>query len=223
MTMNIRLRRFCSLLIAAIIGPSLFAASGAPLLNPNAPLLVKVNFSVEWGANTVPAQYNIAPILSRETPVKLRRYDTSIRMGFAQLLVAVFQKHGYKCNIKLIEDATEADRGKPILIIDLKRWATTDSSQTMAASAGAFARSGASNSLAMTTGSRRFDLQFDARLVTPKGNAALGTHEYTDIGLMSDYVKGVDKGLAKAVDEAFAQFYAKLDKAQMLAPSSVQR
>lgn len=196
--MNIRLNGLHSLLAVAALCPVLLAAApGVTLLNLDAPLLVKINFGIEWGTAKVPSELNAALAMNGDVPMGSQRYDTMLRESFLKRLTSVFQKHDHASKLMPIEDATESDRGKPILIIELKRWALADN--------------------------QRFDCYFNARLVTPKGSTDLGTHEYSDIRLNSEYVRNRDVGIEKATNQALTQFYDKLAKSSLIAPPTGRR
>lgn len=186
-----------SLLAALLLVPALLPAV---IVNPEVPkvpsdLLVKINFEVEWEDGAVPtfldAAYRVDGDLVNRPPVSVSRYDAKVREAFVQRLTTAFKDKGYAGTMNLIDQATEAERGKPILVITLRRWALSAKD--------------------------RFDCYFDARLVTPQGETDLGTHEYSDIKLNPQYVLGRNVGVEKATAQALGQFHLKLAESGQLA------
>jgi hypothetical protein len=196
--MRTQLRLIIRLLAIVAICPALLSAAGLVGLRLDSDVLLKVNFEVEWAQNEVPPHLNGAFVMNSDKPSgalrKVRRYDTEIRESLRDRLAAVLKRHGFTGTIRLIEDATDADRGKPILALNLRRWGIDDHS--------------------------RFDCHFTTRLVTPQGTADLGGIEYTDISLNSEYRKNRNIGLEKATDQALEQLNDKLTAAKLLLPAA---
>jgi len=164
-------------------------------------LLLKVNFEIEWGPNEVPPHLNGAFAMNSDRPLgalrKVRRYDTEIRESLCDRLAVVLGRHGFTGTIRLIEDATDADRNKPILVLNLRRWGIDDHS--------------------------RFDCHFTARMITPQGTANLGGIEYTDVRLVSEYRGNRNIGLEKATNQALEQLNDRLTAAKLLLPAAGKR
>jgi|GEM_PF-6418747 len=199
--MNIQLFGLRSLLLLAALLPVAHAAApaGLQILRPDDAVLLKINFGLEWLASEIPAPLNAAYVIHNLPSAKrlATRYDVQLRETFRDLLGDVLQAAGYRGSLKLIEDATESDRGKPILIIDLKRWAVS--------------------------GRQRFDCHFEARLSSSSAQANLGAHEYTDIQLHIDYLKGRHVGAERATEAALGRFLEKLAANGQIAPPSAGR
>ena len=196
--MNIRLLGLRSLLLLAALLPPARAASpaGIQVLRPDEPVLLKINFDLEWLASEIPPSLNAAHVIHNLPSAKrlATRADVQLRTTFRDRLTGVLHAAGYRGAVKLIEDADEADRGKPILVVDLKKWAVG--------------------------GGQRFDCHFNARLSSPSGQADLGGHEYTDIRLHEDYRKGRHVGAEQATDAALGRFLEKLAASGQIAPPS---
>lgn len=183
------------LAVTALLASAARLAAIIPAPEPtDSDLLVTINLEAKWHANSVPENLNAAYLIndpSKLHPGKLMaQYDHHLRMAFLKRLKEVFHQHGYRGRMLPMEDATEGDRGKPILSITLTRWALSKGD--------------------------RFDCHFDARLITTQGTAQLGHHEHIEMMLNTEHVKDRYVGVEKATVRALDKFHEELVATRLL-------
>ncbi|HWA27457.1 MAG TPA: hypothetical protein VG734_17510 [Lacunisphaera sp.] len=140
---------------------------------------MKINLPAEWPENQPPPGLNAAFFLKRLDT--WNQYDKRLRETFLQRLSRVLKAKGYPGRMELIENATAAERGLPIMVIDLARWnANVRTSKDILAP---------------------FECEFKATLVTPQTSIFLAAVDYSD---------PFGRDIERSTDVAIAEFHARM-------------